>query len=517
MAPPPHCVEAMITKHCPLSDKTKEIVCCFDDPNVECHVPFAGIGEGTSHPMLNELVKQKVEMKTYCFADEESFVPDHFAYVLEHVSDLKEALTYMEKRGIQKGLDRMAFHMFNSIIPLKNYNCEKLFTKADVSAWHGMTSWHHEILGLKSYDFGMGCHVQRFPQSPGTRGRRWAICTWPPSALVMGKSPNPSPMKLRLGEISGKKNHFFHPGWERSSHHQILARLHKCVQLCDSAFVVFTFVTWKSLNRFALIQADAYFRLAACLRRFCQNIKTLQSFRQAIRVAGPARLHTKGLHPSRHLVKAKCNWISSNLLGQGVNTLYIFQSGYDRLGFAKGLGWWQPDSWWQANATVHSACSQRGGYWSCQDRRLPHVMTFSACICCLLFCCLALVVHVICVLAHISNPHGRRANGMQDFHLVGVWRLGSAGDARQCAVVAATCTEILLGAGSVERCQRGSFGARVKQTVINHLCAHHSSFFWKCSKFGQTHIFWTWYILFEAGPLWQCTFLMISLLRCPLL
>lgn len=149
MAPPPHCVEAMITKHCPLSDKTKEIVCCFDDPNVECHVPFAGIGEGTSHPMLNELLKQKVEMKTYCFADEESFVPDHFAYVLEHVSDLKEAQTYMEKRGIQKGLDRMAFHMFNSIIPLKNYNCEKLFTKADVSAWHGMTM--HDI--MKSWDW----------------------------------------------------------------------------------------------------------------------------------------------------------------------------------------------------------------------------------------------------------------------------------------------------------------------------------------------------------------------------
>ena len=168
--------------------------------------------------------------------------------------------------------------------------------------------------------------------------------------------------------------------------------------MCDCVihqFVGFTFVTWKSLNRFALIQADAYFRLAACLRRFCHNIKTLQSFRQAIRVDGPARLHTKGLHPSRPLVKATCNWISSNLLGQGVNTLYIFQSGYNLLGFAKGLGWWQPDTWWQANATVHSACSQRGGYWSCQDRRLPHVMTFSACIiCCLLICCLALVVHV---------------------------------------------------------------------------------------------------------------------------
>lgn len=138
--------KAMITKHCPLSDKTKEIVCCFDDPKVECHVPFAGIGEGTSHPMLNKMLKDKVPMKTYCFADEESFVPDHFAYVLEHVPDLQEAQSYMEKRGIKKGLDRMAFHMFNSIIPLKTYNCQKLFTK-------GTTAGH---LYLTSFSTGHG-------------------------------------------------------------------------------------------------------------------------------------------------------------------------------------------------------------------------------------------------------------------------------------------------------------------------------------------------------------------------
>jgi hypothetical protein len=86
--------------------------------------------------MLNKMLKDKVPMKTYCFADEESFVPDHFAYVLEHVPDLQEAQSYMEKRGIKKGLDRMAFHMFNSIIPLKTYNCQKLFTKAPSESGH---------------------------------------------------------------------------------------------------------------------------------------------------------------------------------------------------------------------------------------------------------------------------------------------------------------------------------------------------------------------------------------------
>ena len=101
-----------------------------------CRISFPGIGEGTSHPMLNKMLKDKVPMKTYCFADEESFVPDHFAYVLEHVPDLQEAQSYMEKRGIKKGLDRMAFHMFNSIIPLKTYNCQKLFTKAPSESGH---------------------------------------------------------------------------------------------------------------------------------------------------------------------------------------------------------------------------------------------------------------------------------------------------------------------------------------------------------------------------------------------
>lgn len=119
--------KALITNHCPLSDKPKEKICCFHDPNVECHIPFAGIGEGTSHPMLKELLKKQTPLKTYCFGNEESFVPDHFAYVLEHVPDLKKAIRYLEDRQIRKGLDRLAFHMFNSIIPFKTFSCKKLF------------------------------------------------------------------------------------------------------------------------------------------------------------------------------------------------------------------------------------------------------------------------------------------------------------------------------------------------------------------------------------------------------
>lgn len=133
--------KSMITKHCPLSEKVKEKVCCFDDPKEECHIPFAGIGEGTSHPVLNSMLSQKPLLKTYCFADEDSFVPDHFAYVLEHVSDLKKALAYLKERQINKGLDRMAFHMFNSIIPLKTYDCKKLFTEGTTVGHLYLTSF----------------------------------------------------------------------------------------------------------------------------------------------------------------------------------------------------------------------------------------------------------------------------------------------------------------------------------------------------------------------------------------
>ena len=34
--------------------------------------------------------------ETFCFADEWSFVPDHFAYSVEHIPSKAEALKYME-------------------------------------------------------------------------------------------------------------------------------------------------------------------------------------------------------------------------------------------------------------------------------------------------------------------------------------------------------------------------------------------------------------------------------------
>ncbi|CAE8619214.1 unnamed protein product, partial [Polarella glacialis] len=119
--------KALITKHCPLSDKPKEKICCFDEPRQECHIPFAGLGEGTSHAVLNIMRSARVPFTSYCFVDEQAFVPDHFAYVLEHVSDLKEAEKYLTERNIHRGFDRLAFHLFNSILPFKHFDCKKLF------------------------------------------------------------------------------------------------------------------------------------------------------------------------------------------------------------------------------------------------------------------------------------------------------------------------------------------------------------------------------------------------------
>ena len=38
--------------------------------------------------------------KTFCFADEWTFVPDHFAYSVEHIPSKAEALKYMEEASL---------------------------------------------------------------------------------------------------------------------------------------------------------------------------------------------------------------------------------------------------------------------------------------------------------------------------------------------------------------------------------------------------------------------------------
>eukprot|EP00435_Cladocopium_sp_Y103_P062211 s313_g23.t2 len=99
--------------------------CCYDSKKV-CNVPWASLGEGVSHPAYNDLLRTGDIFETFCFADEWTFVPDHFAYSVEHIPSKDEALKYMTERGIQKPLDRIVYHLFNAITPLKTWKCMAL-------------------------------------------------------------------------------------------------------------------------------------------------------------------------------------------------------------------------------------------------------------------------------------------------------------------------------------------------------------------------------------------------------
>ncbi|CAE7856311.1 unnamed protein product [Symbiodinium necroappetens] len=73
----------LMETHCPLSDKEKEKVCCFDDDRTQCHIPWAGIGEGVSHPVFDELEGDGVRFKSFCFSDERGFTPPDMINMLE--------------------------------------------------------------------------------------------------------------------------------------------------------------------------------------------------------------------------------------------------------------------------------------------------------------------------------------------------------------------------------------------------------------------------------------------------
>ncbi|CAK9046258.1 C3H1-type domain-containing protein [Durusdinium trenchii] len=111
---------------CGRKDADGNQACCFDSSRKTCSVPWASLGEGVSHPAFNELLRTGEIFETFCFADEWTFVPDHFAYSVEHIPSKAEALKYMEDRGIRKPLDRIVYHLFNAITPLKSWKCMTL-------------------------------------------------------------------------------------------------------------------------------------------------------------------------------------------------------------------------------------------------------------------------------------------------------------------------------------------------------------------------------------------------------
>eukprot|EP00913_Durusdinium_trenchii_P011749 g11035.t1 len=70
---------------CGRKDADGNQACCFDSSRKTCSVPWASLEEGVSHPAFNELLRTGEIFETFCFADEWTFVPDHFARLVGYL------------------------------------------------------------------------------------------------------------------------------------------------------------------------------------------------------------------------------------------------------------------------------------------------------------------------------------------------------------------------------------------------------------------------------------------------
>merc|ERR1712232_1146784 len=65
--------------------------------------------------------------KVFCFGGQESFVPKDLVQVLTKRQQLKDAMTYWESHREGKPLDRIAYHLFNSNVPVGSMTRAQLF------------------------------------------------------------------------------------------------------------------------------------------------------------------------------------------------------------------------------------------------------------------------------------------------------------------------------------------------------------------------------------------------------
>ena len=88
------------------------------------------------------------------------------------------------------------------------------------------SAWHHEILGLKSYDLGMGCHVQKVSPVTWYQGTTVGHLYLTAFSTGHGKEPKPKSNEAEAGWNLRQKNQFFPSAGEVFTSHQILARFH---------------------------------------------------------------------------------------------------------------------------------------------------------------------------------------------------------------------------------------------------------------------------------------------------
>ncbi|CAJ1446664.1 unnamed protein product, partial [Effrenium voratum] len=119
-----------VTKHCPLSDKEKEKVCCFDDKRLNCHIPGGALGESFSSRLKQEYEGDEQEMKSYCFSEAESFRPAMFQQVLDHTPAM-DAGDKIFKREHKRSL-LAGFALFVPLSMTRDVRCRQLFNTRKV-------------------------------------------------------------------------------------------------------------------------------------------------------------------------------------------------------------------------------------------------------------------------------------------------------------------------------------------------------------------------------------------------
>lgn len=117
-----------LADHCDDRLKVNEKkVCCPDDLQRRCHIPWAGIGENVAHPVLKKQLATKTSVRLYCFEGDDSFVPLNFLEVLQKHPQLKDAEKAFKKSGVRNPSDRIMYHLFASLGFGSNYDGPQLF------------------------------------------------------------------------------------------------------------------------------------------------------------------------------------------------------------------------------------------------------------------------------------------------------------------------------------------------------------------------------------------------------
>ncbi|CAK0831022.1 unnamed protein product [Prorocentrum cordatum] len=125
--------KTMLTSHCPIDDLHTLKVCCFDKPKGQkCHVPWAYIGEKVSHPLLAELRLAGLEVSSFCFRGESSFVPSQLGTVFARHPGLDEGLAWWRKHNVPHPLDRIMYHLFSAKFRWRDMKCAGLLNESSV-------------------------------------------------------------------------------------------------------------------------------------------------------------------------------------------------------------------------------------------------------------------------------------------------------------------------------------------------------------------------------------------------